>query len=215
MKNLTIIVFLVLSTMAYAQKGHKEGGKKGGGHGNVFNGNNHKGGGKGHKNNAIFQQKGHGNDGHGGKHQKIKFKGNGGHGIISGNHKGNKHAPFGHSGKGKGHYKKGHYPHYVFVSTHGFFSPVHYGYYRSQEAKKKHKLYHPVYEYEAIEGFNLILVRNRFLYRETDYKINLLRIRLADRRRNNLITVVEYDNNIRRIELLERRRAAVEVNISL
>lgn len=123
----------------------------------------------------------------------------------------------GHSGKGpKMHYDKGH-PNfgYVYVNKHGYFSHRNYGQWRSQQARNKHKKYHPVYEYQAVEGFNLIIIRNNFLFTETNYKINLIRTRLADRRRAGLIAIAEHDRILSRIALLERRRASLQINISL
>lgn len=118
--------------------------------------------------------------------------------------------------KNKKHYKKGH-PNfdYVFINNHGHFSHKNYGQWRSRQAKMKHKKYRPVYEYQAIEGFRLIHTRNVFLYDETDYKINLLNTRLAQRRKANEITVVEYDNYTTRIVELQDRRAGLNININL
>ena len=114
------------------------------------------------------------------------------------------------------HYEKGH-PNfnYVFVNNHGHYSYKNYGQWRSKQARKKHKNYRPKYEYEAIEGFRLIHTRNIFLFNETDYKINLLRTRLAKKRKAKEITVVQYDTYVNRIEVLEKRRAGLNININL
>lgn len=104
---------------------------------------------------------------------------------------------------------------YLYINTPGFYSHSNYGHYRSQHAKNKHKHYHPVYEYQAVEGFNFIIVRNNFLFRETENKIVLVRSRLLEQKRAGVITVVEYDHSMQRVYLLEQRRVAVEVNISL
>lgn len=113
-------------------------------------------------------------------------------------------------------YKKGH-PNfdYVFVNKHGYYSHKNYGQWRSAQAKMKHKKYKPVYEYQAIEGFRLILSRNVFLYSETDYKINLLNERLAARRQANQINDVEYNRYTTRIVELQERRAGLNININL
>ncbi|WP_339886740.1 hypothetical protein [uncultured Flavobacterium sp.] len=118
--------------------------------------------------------------------------------------------------KDKKHYEKGH-PNfnYVFVNKHGYFSHKNYGQWRSKQAKMKHKKYHPVYEYQAVEGFRLIHTRNIFLYDETDYKINLLNTRLAQKRKANEIDVVAYDGYMTRILELQERRAALNININL
>lgn len=123
----------------------------------------------------------------------------------------------GHVAKGKKiHYEKGNPNHgYMYLNNHGNFSPNNYGYWRSKQAKNKHKQYHPYYEYQAIEGFNLIITRNGFLYTETEYKINLINVRLAERRKANLITVVQYDMYTSRILYLQQRRAALQINIEL
>jgi hypothetical protein len=113
-------------------------------------------------------------------------------------------------------YKKGHSNfNYVFVNDHGYYSHKNYGQWRSEQARNKHKNYHPKYEYEAIEGFKLINLRNTFLLSETDYKINLLRTRLAQKREANQITVLQYDNYVKRIEVLEERRSGLNININL
>lgn len=171
------------------------------------------GGGKSHKGNGPdFGKKDRGNHG-GGKHDEGKHK-NGKNEIF-------KHAngmyPKAYMGKGgKMHYDKKH-PNfgYVYISSHGFYSDKNYGQWRSKQAKNKHKHYHPFYEYEAIEGFNLIINRNGFLYTETEYKINLINVQLAKKRKSNAITVVQFDSYTRRIAVLQKRRAALQVNIVL
>jgi hypothetical protein len=176
--------------------------------------------------NVQFQQKG-GKGNKGGKpfkidkHKQVKFQKN---------HSDNKKQYKGHLGKAyKGHNNKGHSakPHkmkygkghpnfgYLYINTPGYYSRNNYGYWRSMEAKKKHKKYHPVYEYQAVEGFNFIIVRNNFLYTETDNKIKLVRFRLAEKRKAGQITVVEYDNSMRSVMVLEQRRAGLEVNLVL
>jgi hypothetical protein len=151
-----------------------------------------------------FQKSQKQNDDKGGKHYKMDHPGKG-------------YKDKGHYGKhGKHHYGKVH-PNfgYLYINVHGDFGHGNYGQYRSKQAKKKHKHYHPVYEYEARDGFNFIIVRNTFLYQEADYKIDLVRVRLGERRDSGVITVVEYDRSMQRVEVLERRRASLEVNISL
>jgi hypothetical protein len=117
---------------------------------------------------------------------------------------------------GKNHFDKGH-PNfgYVYKNKHGYISHRNYGQWRSQQARNKHKKYHPVYEYEAVEGFNLIISRNVFLFSETSYKMDLLRVRLSDKRKAGTITEVKYDSTIRRIDVLKRRRAQLQINIDL
>lgn len=117
---------------------------------------------------------------------------------------------------GKHHYDKGH-PNfgYVYPNKHGYISYRNYGQWRSEQARNKHKKYHPVYEYEAVDGFRLIISRNVFLFSETSYKINLLRVRLGERRKANQITVIQYETTIQRIAVLEQRRAQLQINIVL
>lgn len=171
------------------------------------------GGGKSHKGNGPdFGKKDKGNHASG-KHNNGKHD--------KGNNKAFNHAngkyPKAFKGKnGKMHYDKKH-PNfgYIYISTHGFYSDKNYGQWRSRQARNKHKNYHPYYEYEAIEGFNLIIGRNNFLFTETDYKINLINVQLAKKRKSNAITVVQYNTYAQRIEVLQRRRAALEINIVL
>lgn len=114
------------------------------------------------------------------------------------------------------HHKKGH-PNfnYVFVNDHGYYSHKNFGQWRSAQAKMKHKKYRPVYEYQAMEGFRLILSRNVFLYNETDYKINLLNRRLTDKRKAKKINTVVYERYRTRIVEIQDRRARLNVNIGL
>lgn len=207
------------SSALLAQKGNKgnNGGskKQGDSHQSKSNGEQSKA-----KQNKLSGNKSYGGNGNqGGKsHQNKQLnsgkqnKGNFGNEKYNNNKQGNnyqgKNQKKNHN---KGQPNKG----YVYVNKHGYFSPSNYGHYRSQQARNKHKLYHPYYEYEAIEGFNLIISRNGFLYTETNFKINLINVRLAERRRANLITVVQYDMYAARILYLQQRRAALEINISL
>lgn len=127
-----------------------------------------------------------------------------------------KHSKQNQGNSQKKHYKKGHPNYnYVFVNTPGYYSHKNYGQWRSEQAKMKHKKYKPKYEYQAIEGFNLLTTRNVFLFQETDYKINLLNTRLAKKRKANQIDVVQYEQYTNRIEVLQERRAALNINISL
>lgn len=134
----------------------------------------------------------------------------------NGKHENGKHDNDNHGKNNKKHYKKGH-PNfnYVYVNKHGYFSHKNYGQWRSQQAKNKHKHYHPVYEYQAIEGYRLINSLNVFLYDETDYKINLLNTRLAEKREENLINAIQYDAYVRQINLLQERHSGLNINISL
>lgn len=61
----------------------------------------------------------------------------------------------------------------------------------------------------------MINSRNVFLYDETDYKINLLNTRLAEKREANLINAIQYDAYVRQINLLQERRSGLNINISL
>lgn len=185
------------------------------------------------KNNIVFDQKDKekeqkGNNAHQKKEQHQGKKDNGNqtneqhHGKKdNGNQKVDKHVSNKHDNGNKGHvnkkqYEKGH-PNfnYVYVNKHGYYSHKNYGQWRSEQAKMKHKKYHPVYEYEAIEGFKLIQTRNVFLYDETDYKINLLNLRLAEKRKANQIDPIEYDRYSTRIVELQEKRAALNININL
>ena len=143
------------------------------------------------------------------------------HGNNNKPHKQNKHDNRSHSKvknnkPGKNHFDKGH-PNFLYVydNNHGHISHKNYGQWRSEQARNKHKKYKPVYEYEAVEGFNLIISRNVFLHTETEYKINLYRNRLSAKRKAGTITVTEYDHSIRRVTLLEQRRAALQISIKL
>jgi hypothetical protein len=138
-----------------------------------------------------------------------------------GSHRPGKQVSKKQSNVNKGHRKKkytvkGHPNYnYAYNNKHGYYSHKNYGQWRSEQARNKHRLYHPIYEYQAIEGFHLLNTRNTFLYRETDYKINLLDTRLANKRKANQITVVQYDAYNHQIEVLQRRRLALDINISL
>lgn len=187
-----------------------------------------KGGGGNHGGQSKHNsQAGHGNGGGNGKvkqhpqnmkpknnqfkdHGK-KDKGNKSNHLTKGNHsKGNNYKP------GKNHFDKGH-PNfgYLYVNKHGYISHKNYGQWRSEQARNKHKKYHPVYEYEAVEGFNFIITRNVFLFSETDYKINLYRVRLSEKRKAGKIKDADYNNSIKRVKVLEQRRAALQININL
>jgi len=195
-------------------------------------GNQGKGAPKGNHSPAKFvapQGKGHGNDGH--KSSNSKGSNGGGnkgyHPSKSSNmnhgndHKGkgsNYKYDKGHNGsKGNNkHYDKGHVNYgYIYVNRPGYYSHKNYGQWRSQQAKMKHKNYHPVYEYRAVEGFNFIIVRNNFLYRETRDKIVLVRSGLLRQRNAGVITLVQYNTTMQRVYVLEQRRAALEINIVL
>lgn len=121
---------------------------------------------------------------------------------------------------GKGHkvkYGKNH-PNFGYLYINSpvrYYGYKNYGQYRSEQARKKHKKYHPVYEYQAVEGFNFIVVRNNYLYSETQNKIVLVRRDLARKKNAGLITVIEYDNSMQRVYVLEKRRASLELNIVL
>lgn len=181
----------------------------------------------GSKNNLVFIQKdkdkGKGNKGNNAaKNNKQPFgkkdKGNQNSKkqVSKKQDNGNKHNK-GNNGHGNNKkYEKGH-PNfgYVFVNNHGYYSHKNYGQWRSEQARMKHKKYHPVYEYQAIEGFRLIHSRNVFLYDETDYKINLLNRRLAEKRKANQINAVEYEIYTTRIVELQERRARLSININL
>lgn len=181
---------------------------------------------KASKNNIVFDQKHQGDKGKQGKKrdkgtnsqkknkQPFGKKDNGNHNAIKYVSKKHDNGNKAHGNKKK--YDKGH-PNfnYIFVNNHGYYSHKNYGQWRSQQAKMKHKKYHPVYEYQAIEGFKLIHTRNVFLYNETDYKINLLNTRLAQKRKSNQIDVVAYEGYTTRIVELQERRAALSININL
>lgn len=202
------------------KKGHQE--KNGGGKNHGMTSNPGKQG-----NGDVKKKSGHGNMG-GNSHpmqQPNKGKGEKGHNgggkhfDQKNHHQGNRNVGYPKGFKGKGgkmHYEKGH-PNfaYVFVNTHGYYSHKNYGQWRSQQAKKKHKHYHPVYEYEAREGFSLLVTRNGFLFSETMYKINLINTQLVKKREANQITVVQYNTYVSRIAVLQKRRAALEINIVL
>ncbi len=196
-------------------KGNKGGnGNKGGGnHGNQAGPSKHNSQeqhGNGHGN-GNGKNKHHTNS-HNSKNNQFKEHGNNkSNNLNKGNHsKVKNHKP------GKNHFDKGH-PNYFYVydNNHGYISHKNYGQWRSEQARNKHKKYRPVYEYEAIEGFNIIIGRNVFLHTETKYKIDLYRNRLSKKRKAGTITVIEYDNSIRRVAVLEQRRADLQINIKL
>ena len=236
MYKLTLITAIALGSMAFVQSGKSnrittdenhvnnnllsfaspDQGQKGG-KGNKGGGGGSHGGQAGPS--KHNQPGAHGNGGgnvkfkqhqQGGKPKNNQFKD---HGNNAKSYKPGK----GHSYKpGKNHFDKGH-PNfgYNYISKHGYISHKNYGQWRSQQARNKHKKYHPIYEYEAVEGFNFIIGRNVFLYSETDYKMNLYRTKLSKKRKAGTISVVEYDNSIRRVYLLEQRRDALQINIEL
>ncbi len=224
-------VYNYLNVALSEQKGKGDKGKKGG----PKNQQGAKGGNSGHGSfkgqskplkHAYPQEKGNKGNKQKGHHPAYKVKKGSGHSGTEMQEKKYK----GHSGKietghythgkkGKGHmvkYAKGH-PNfgYLYINTPGYYSYRNYGQYRSHQAKMKHKKYRPVYEYQAVEGFNLIVVRNNFLFSETKNKIVLVREGLTRQRNEGIITVVEYDTAMERVYVLEQRRAAVEVNINL
>jgi hypothetical protein len=167
------------------------------------------------KNNVVFDQKQQGKKSDNGNKSDNGKKSNSSNQNFDGKQKGNPNSK--NEGKNKmKHYEKGH-PNfnYVFVNEHGSYSYKNYGQWRSEQARNKHKNYRPKYEYEAIEGFKLINARNVFLVNETDYKINLLRTRLAQKREANQITVAQYDTYVNRIKVLEDRRSGLSLNINL
>lgn len=100
-------------------------------------------------------------------------------------------------------------------NNQGFYYGKNYGQYRSQIARNKHKQFVPVYEYQAIGVFHILLDRNVYLVRQTDHKIVFLRARLLERRRAGLITVVTYEEHMNRLAVLERRRANVEMSLNV
>ena len=242
MHKLTLIIALLLGSLAFAQpgKGHGNGGHS------EKNTKNESFGSKNNSNQADQKQNGNkggpGKQGGSNNQGKNSFKdkgangGNGNHDLKqnnnrnkpefnqnkdNGNHQDKSHKINYPTNKDKNHsdvnrYDKGH-PNfgYIYTNKHGYYSHSNYGKWRSEKAKNKHNHYHPVYEYQAIEGFNFIILRNQFLYTETNYKINLLRVRLADRRKAGKITAIEFDKNMRTIRILEKRRATLEVNIVL
>lgn len=171
------------------------------------------------KNNIVFDQKDkekgkNGNNAHQKNEQDHGKKDNENHKVVK--HVSNKHDNGNEGHVNKKQYEKGH-PNfnYVYVNKHGDYSHKNYGQWRSEQARMKHKKYHPVYEYEAIEGFKLIQNRNVFLYDETDYKINLLNLLLAEKRKANQIDPIEYDRYSTRIVELQEKRAALNININL
>ena len=181
---------------------------------------------KSSNNNVIFDQKQQGKKSNNGSksddgnksnsriHKNFDQKDKGNHSVLK---KGNENHKSNHDGKHKTkHYEKGH-PNfnYVFVNDHGYYSHKNYGQWRSEQARNKHKKYKPKYQHEAIEGFRLINLRNVFLFDETDYKIKLLKKRLAKKREANQITVVQHDTYLNKIEVLEERRAGINININL
>lgn len=171
------------------------------------------------KNNIVFDQKDkekgkNGNNAHQKNEQDHGKKDNENHKVVK--HVSNKHDNGNEGHVNKKQYEKGH-PNfnYVYVNKHGDYSHKNYGQWRSEQARMKHKKYHPIYEYEAIEGFKLIQNRNVFLYDETDYKINLLNLLLAEKRKANQIDPIEYDRYSTRIAELQEKRAALNININL
>jgi hypothetical protein len=177
------------------------------------------------KNDVVFDQKQQGkksdNEKKSDNGNNSNSKNNKNYNKDKGNHNVSKHDNKNHNSKNDGNhkmkkYKKGH-PNfnYVFVNDHGYYSHKNYGQWRSEQARNKHKNYRPKYEYEAIEGFNLIDARNEFLFNETDYKINLLKTRLVEKRDSNQITALQYDTYNNKIEVIEERRSGLNININL
>lgn len=104
---------------------------------------------------------------------------------------------------------------YSYGNNKGFYYGRNYGQWRSAQARNKHKHFHPVYEYEALTVFSILIDRNVFLIDQMDHKFVFLRTRLRERRDAGLITVVYYEENLRRIDVLERRHSAVELSLSV
>lgn len=223
MYKLSLIIALSFGMMAFSQPNKDKSGNSGK-NSNSKNTSETKGK-NSSKNDVVFDQKQQGKKlDNGNKPEngnKSNSKNSKNFNQDNGNHSVSKNGSKNLDSKNEGNdkikkYKKGH-PNfnYVFVNNHGYYSHKNYGQWRSEQARNKHKNYRPKYEYEAIEGFKLINARNVFLYDETDYKINLLRTRLAVKRDSNQITAVEYDTYNNRIEVLEERRSGLNININL
>lgn len=227
MKNIALIGIVMLCSVGIAQSGKDQGGK--GNKGQKQHGNHtmqpKNGGGK------IVIGSGH-NKGKGGKsnttivfnnkhdQNKNEIKSHGGKQMKGHNGKDNffmvryddGHHPKGHSKKNK--YPKGHPNYgYFYYNEHGYYSGSNYGYWRSSEAKKKHKHYHPEHEHDAIEVFNVIVVRNTFLLSELSFKINLLRSHLMTKRNAGTITTYEMNRHMDAINRIEKRRSILAVNV--
>jgi len=110
--------------------------------------------------------------------------------------------------------------HYVYgkwhpYGNHGFYTGREFGQRRAFEARNKHNRFYPVYEFQAIQIFDVIIQRNVFLIHQTDYKITFLRARVIELQRSGTITVIVMENYLNRIVILERRRAALEVSLNV
>jgi hypothetical protein len=223
MNKVSLIIALSFGLLAFSQpnKGKSENSDKNSNSKNssVTKGKNSS------KNDVVFDQKQQGkksdNEKKSDNGNNSNSKNNKNYNKDKGNHNVSKHDNKNHNSKNDGNhkmkkYKKGH-PNfnYVFVNDHGYYSHKNYGQWRSEQARNKHKNYRPKYEYEAIEGFKLIDARNEFLFNETDYKINLLKTRLVEKRDSNQITALQYDTYNNKIEVLEERRSGLNININL
>ncbi|MFA7274204.1 MAG: hypothetical protein WC044_10055 [Crocinitomicaceae bacterium] len=233
MKKLLIIALLLMNSIVFAQKGHSENKGNKGNHDRPQKQEHHlnqeRGHGKSNKTNIVFfVQQGKGHNRYPGK------KGRENHSYPSKNHEKKRmkvyNGPGNHSNRFNGNaselkhrkeHQKSHYRNdrpnfmYLYVNTPGFYSTSNYGHWRSQQAHNKHKNYHPSFEFQAVEGFNFLIVRNRFLFEETNIKILSIRTQLEEKRSSGSITIVQYNNTLRQVVVLEQRRAALEINLVL
>lgn len=97
----------------------------------------------------------------------------------------------------------------------GFYTGRDFGQYRAEMARNKHKKFIPVYEYQVIQVYNVILERNVFLINQMDYKIVYLRTKLVEKRDAGLITVDVYENYMDRVVLLERQRSGLQLSLNV
>lgn len=188
---------------------------------------------------ALFAQqgKGHGNKGHGNKgNTTLKFKPKAhGNGVIkqkgnSAKPKMNAHPGKGgpaHGNKGPAHpgnpqkgpqknakfqYKKGHVNH-VYMYAYG---PMHYptknyGQWRAQQARNKHKHYHPVLEVDVLNAIVMISDRNTFLYARIGTKIDRYESLVIERHDAGLIADIVFMAHMARIK--KYRQTQLQFNI--
>lgn len=161
------------------------------------------------KNDHGKQDNGHGYKMKNQGSNKSNHGNNGNHTMNKMKHKGPKHHfkhPYTYSSLGVW---------FAIGPEQGFYVTKNYGQWRSQQARNKHKHYHPVYEYEAIEVRSVLLDRNIFLISQVDNKFIFLRTRLGERRDAGEISVVVYERDVNRIEVLERRRSEIQLSLNV
>lgn len=205
MKNWIAIAAIIVSFAIFAQQGKGHGNK---GHSKGKQGISIKPKGNG---NGPIKIKSKGNSG------KIRIKpgkgqkGNGNKGVLHPGNNGNK-GKVGPHNNAKFHYKKGHVNHvYMYGNGPIYYPTKNYGQWRSQQARNKHKKYHPVLEVDARNAILMISNRNAFLYVEIGNKIDSYERLVIQRHNAGIITDAQLA--LHQFKIQQYRQAQVQFNI--